>query len=113
MVSMDAPPNAGSISMPDLPELPDLGPGPFPLPQRIGGALCLDFANTVDERLTNHPKDRLAHYAHFLAWAADAGALASDHADRLQEAAAADPMAAAATFTAARLLREVMFRVME
>src|SRR4051812_34466269 len=36
---------------------------------RIGGALCLDFCNTVSWRLTPQPVERLRSHADLLDWA--------------------------------------------
>src|SRR5690242_17621419 len=36
---------------------------------RIGGALCLDFCNTLSWRLTPEPVDRLRSHADLLDWA--------------------------------------------
>ena len=33
-----------------------------------GGALCLDFANTVDNRPTDHAKEQIPDYRRLLSW---------------------------------------------
>jgi len=102
----------GSPTADDAAGLPPPAPGPLRLPERVGGALCLDFVNTVDNRLHDRPRDRLASYADLLAWAEYAGAIGAEHASRLRCLSATEPVVAAAAFTRARLIREVIFRVM-
>ena len=45
------------------------------------GALCLDFANTVDWHASENPQDRLSGYADLLAWGEAAGELAATRAE--------------------------------
>src|SRR3954466_10104908 len=88
--------------------LPELRSGPLRLPERVGGALCLDFANTVDNRLGDRPRDRFGSYDDILTWAVYADVLAPDEATRLWSIAEAAPAAGEAAFRRARLLREVI-----
>jgi predicted RNA-binding Zn ribbon-like protein len=44
----------------------------------IGGALALDFCNTVDWRVTADPVDRLGDYAGWLEWCEHVGCMPSD-----------------------------------
>ena len=48
------------------------------------GALCLDFANTVDWHASENPQDRLSGYADLLAWGEAAGELAATRAEYLR-----------------------------
>ena len=48
-----------------------------------GGSLCLDFANTVDNRPTNEPKELLGTYADLVAWSLQASIVRSKDAERL------------------------------
>ena len=53
------------------------------LPILIGGLPCLDFVNTVDDRLDPQPVDLLDSYAGLVAWSRHAGALDAVEAARL------------------------------
>jgi predicted RNA-binding Zn ribbon-like protein len=77
-----------------------------------GGRLSLDFANTLDDRLSATPTDHLTDYATLVAWAAFAGALDAAAARRLTRRAAAEPAAAAAVLAEAKALREAMVRTL-
>lgn len=74
---------------------------------RIGGRLCLDFANTRD-RASAEP---LADYGSFVDWVVQAGVVDAAHARTLRRHAAAHPRVAADALAAARLLREALFRI--
>jgi len=81
---------------------------PFEL---TGGRLCLDFANTVDDRPTSNPKSRLKGYADLLAFGVQTGVLSASEA---REAAALEtnrPRYAAALYRRAVALRERIFRI--
>ena len=59
------------------------------LPRLLGGALCLDFLNTVDPRHAEDRVDYLTDYASLARWAAHAGAISwSDAALLLRSSAA-------------------------
>ncbi|MFN2104362.1 MAG: CGNR zinc finger domain-containing protein [Candidatus Promineifilaceae bacterium] len=75
------------------------------------GALCLEFANTVEWHASDHPDDRLHDYAGLIAWAEGIGLLAADRADRLREAARAEPEKAGIAFHRATELRETIYRL--
>jgi len=75
-------------------------------PKLVGGALCLDFVNTVEWRGVPERVERLTSYAEFLAWAEAAGAIDATLRGRLEVAARSRPSAAAATLESARALRE-------
>lgn len=74
-----------------------------------GGALCLDFANTVDNRPTPERKDLLGAYADLVAWARQAEAVSATQAAALKKEAARRPREAEATLTRAKALREILF----
>jgi len=81
---------------------------PFEL---TGGRLCLDFANTVDDRPTSNPKSRLKGYADLLAFGVQTGVLSASEA---REAAALEtnrPHYAAELYRRAVALRERIFRI--
>ena len=77
----------------------------------LGGRLCLDFANTVDWRTTDHQVDWLTGYDRLLSWSRHAGALAE--AEVLSLAAKADVRLKEAGVVLARAiaLREAIFRI--
>src|SRR2546429_370444 len=45
------------------------------MPELVGGALCLDFVNTVDPRHAANRFDYLSEYRALVAWARHAGAI--------------------------------------
>ena len=63
------------------------------LPELVGGALCLDVANSVDGRVLEDPLDYLATYADLVGWALRAGGLSSAEADALRARARPPPPA--------------------
>jgi predicted RNA-binding Zn ribbon-like protein len=73
--------------------------------------LCLDFANTLDGRLTAHPRESLTDYAALVSWSQQAGILAEDMARRLAEASARQQVAAAMALERAMALREALYRI--
>jgi predicted RNA-binding Zn ribbon-like protein len=60
--------------------------GSKPTFELTGGQLCLDFANTVDDRPTSNPKSRLREYRDLLAFGMQSGVLseADAHAELLR-----------------------------
>jgi predicted RNA-binding Zn ribbon-like protein len=77
----------------------------------VGGALALDFANTINSRLAPE-HDYLVDYGDLLAWAERAGILDGAGRARLAELAAADPHGARRTIRRARTLREDIYRAL-
>ena len=76
----------------------------------LGGALCLDFANTVNSRIaTAH--DYLGSYGDLLGWTAKAGAANGGEVALLAAAAERQPERASAALEEARALRETIYRV--
>jgi predicted RNA-binding Zn ribbon-like protein len=76
-----------------------------------GGALCLDFANTVDSRPTDEPRELLAGYDDLVEWSVQADAITPQTARRLRAKAARHPRRARAALARARTLREAIFAV--
>jgi hypothetical protein len=68
------------------------------LPPRLGGRLCLDFANTVEPRMSLEAVDYLAGYSDLVAWSVHAEAVDETTAELLLKEAERRPAAAAATF---------------
>lgn len=77
------------------------------------GALCLDFANTLDGRLDDRPTDLLASYTDLIRFGELTGALEPTEAHLLREAAEQLPQEADASRTRAVQLREVIFRIFD
>ncbi len=76
-----------------------------------GGRLCLDFANTVDDRPTDHPKDRLKGYEALVAFGLQAGILSNAEVRELASASRRYPRKGARIFREAMALRETIFRI--
>ncbi len=79
-------------------------------PQLVGGALCLDFANTVGGT-RERPTEKLPAYEDFVRWGARAGAVDPEEAEPLLARAAAEPEAALAVHARAIELREALYRI--
>ena len=77
----------------------------------VGGALCLDFCNTVGGTREGTAREYLAGYRDFVGWAEQAGLLRKGEAKALQRAAAARPAEAAAVLERARRLREAIYNI--
>ena len=75
-----------------------------------GGALCLDFANTIGDR-PRCEKETLGGIAELLRWAAEAGIVEQDRHERLAREAASAPRRAGAFFRRAIELRERLYRI--
>jgi predicted RNA-binding Zn ribbon-like protein len=79
-------------------------------PDRVGGDLALDFANTLGGALDGPWDDEwLPAYGDLVAWAEDGGLLHRRTAAELRTAAAERPAEAAAAHTAAIELREAIY----
>ena len=76
-----------------------------------GGALCLDFANTLNDRPNPRPHEYLQSYPDLLAFARQAGALSAAQLARLVAASARQPAASAAALDRALALREAIYRI--
>jgi predicted RNA-binding Zn ribbon-like protein len=81
------------------------------LPRLLGDCLCLDFANTVEDRTGAQPVDMLPDYAALARWGWHVGDLSVDERDRLLARAAELPAEATATLAKAIELREAIYRV--
>jgi len=76
------------------------------MPELVGGALCLDFVNTVDPRHAAERFDYLSEYRALVAWARHAGAIEAAAAARLLLRAARQPAAAREVLRRSILLRD-------
>jgi predicted RNA-binding Zn ribbon-like protein len=77
----------------------------------LGGRLCLDFVNTVEDRAGRTPEEVLTSYPTLVRWGRQAGLLSDADAARLLELAAADETAARAALEDALELRDALHRV--
>jgi predicted RNA-binding Zn ribbon-like protein len=81
--------------------------------QFFGGRVCLDFANTLDWRLTDAPQELIPDYASLLSWSTARGTLTAGTASRLRALAVARPRAGAAAIDAAHALRAEIWDAVE
>lgn len=77
-----------------------------------GGALALDFLNTLDER-RGAQVERLKDYDTLVDWALQAGALSDQQADALIKAARHDPTRGTRVLKDALKLREFLFKAIQ
>ncbi|MGH9431847.1 MAG: CGNR zinc finger domain-containing protein [Terriglobia bacterium] len=83
-----------------------------PIFEFVGGALCLDFANTVDDRLSEERvKDLVPGFPALVCWARQAGVIPVDAGKRLGRRASRRPAEAARELERAHRLREAIFRI--
>jgi predicted RNA-binding Zn ribbon-like protein len=86
-------------------------PGRAPaLPRLLGDWLCLDFANTVDNRTGGERRDSLTSYADLVRWSWHGWLLTDAERDRLLAVAHSQPDEAATVFSRAIDLREAIYR---
>jgi|SRR5215469_2787363 len=76
------------------------------------GCLCLDFANTLDERLSGCPQDKLQGYRELVAFGQQAGVFTGREARLLEREGTERQAEASSLFRAALGLREMVFRIM-
>jgi len=80
------------------------------LAQFFGGRLCLDFANTLDWRLTADPQELLPDYATFLRWSRMRGLMPLAALDRLEALSARQTATADSVLREAQALRDDICR---
>ena len=76
-----------------------------------GGNLCLDFANTLDNRVTERPLELLTSYRNLAAWGEQAQIVSSEEAEQLLEKAVHQPHKAEAVLQQAVVIREAIYRI--
>jgi predicted RNA-binding Zn ribbon-like protein len=74
--------------------------------------LCLDFTNTVNWHMSQHPVEELPTYSDLLAWSQKVGLLTNAEAQHLAGLAARRPAEAQAVLERAHALREAVFRLL-
>jgi predicted RNA-binding Zn ribbon-like protein len=73
--------------------------------------LCLGFANSLNNRLTAHPTERLNSYEALAVWGGQQGILTEREVGRLAQEAARRPTEAASILERAIKLREALYRI--
>jgi predicted RNA-binding Zn ribbon-like protein len=76
----------------------------------VGGALCLDFINTINSR-RKPEHDYLSHYADLVGWANKVGILSSAQGNQLQKRAKTNVQRAETAIQTARTYRELLYRL--
>jgi predicted RNA-binding Zn ribbon-like protein len=77
----------------------------------MGGPVCLDFVNTLDDRFSDEPKELLKSYIDLARFGEDSGILSDQQADRLLEKSMQSQETAQEALAAAIQLREAMHEV--
>src|SRR5918995_3836573 len=77
----------------------------------LGGALCLDFVNSIENHAGHTPEDFLTSYPDLVRWGRHAGLIADATAARLIALAAADEPAAREALEQALALRAALQRL--
>lgn len=78
------------------------------MPRLLGGRLCLDFANSIEEPTGPLRQDFLASYPELVRWGRHAGAISDRQAAILHEAGLDQPSPAEATIRRALALRSAI-----
>lgn len=79
--------------------------------EATAGRLCLDFANTLSNRIGDDPHEWLASYADLTEWGQLTGILSDEAADDLRREAAGRPEQASKVLGEAIVLREAIYRI--
>lgn len=77
----------------------------------IAGPVCLDFANTLDDRFSEHPRELLKSYIDLARFAEDTQILHTDDVDQLFALSQEHPQPAQRVLEAAIEMREAMNQV--
>ncbi len=76
-----------------------------------GGHLCLDLANTLDNRPTAEPRELLLNFQDLVSWGLQAGAISDPIGRILRREARRRPQGAQRALDRARKIREDIFRI--
>jgi predicted RNA-binding Zn ribbon-like protein len=79
--------------------------------QFVGGALCLDFCNSVGGKRGVRTREYLNSYLDFLSWCDQAGLIENSPSKALLRKAARQPAEAAVALSRAITLREAIYRI--
>lgn len=77
----------------------------------MGGAVCLDFVNTLDDRFSDHPKELLGSYRDLARFAEETQILSPHHLNGLRARGEETPAAAERARQSAIRMREAMSEV--
>ena len=80
-------------------------------PDSVGGAACLEFANTVENYRLDSSPDLFSRYEDLLPWSQQQGLVQESTSTRLSRTAETDASQAADVFAAAKALRARIYRV--
>jgi predicted RNA-binding Zn ribbon-like protein len=86
------------------------GPGGYVF-EITGGHLCLDLANTLDNRPTAEPRELLLTFRDLVSWGVQAGAISGSIGRSLRREAKHNPQRAKRALGRARRVREEIFRI--
>ncbi|MEI6170867.1 MAG: ABATE domain-containing protein [bacterium] len=78
--------------------------------KRVGGVICLDFANTVNHRRAEEYEEVLRDYEDLVVWSGHAGILTKRQTEALLRGASWKPAEAKRAYTRAIELREALYR---
>jgi predicted RNA-binding Zn ribbon-like protein len=76
-----------------------------------GGNPCLDFADTVDDRISDHPRELLTDYGRLLQWGEEAGVITARTAERLRHLTSEAPGNALTTLRTSIQLRDTIYDI--
>jgi predicted RNA-binding Zn ribbon-like protein len=76
-----------------------------------GNRLCLDFVNTLNDRLADSPRELLNNYADLVLWSQEAQIVTGNDAQQLLAEAARHPRDASAVLERAIVLREAIYHI--
>ncbi len=76
-----------------------------------GGNPCLDFADTVDDRISDHPRELLTDYGRLLQWGEEAGVITARTAERLRHLTSEAPGNALITLRTSIRLRDTIYDI--
>lgn len=82
-----------------------------PVFEFTGNHLCLDFANTLNNRISSTPRELLNSYDDLVHWSREAGILSENDAQRLRAKARQRPEEAERVLRQTIELREAMYRI--
>ena len=80
-------------------------------PDSVGGRLCLDFANTVSQKLSGKSVDDLKSYSDFVTWAVKREILSDQEGEKFYQEALQRPSEASAALNAAKALRTTIYSI--
>ena len=76
-----------------------------------GGTPCLEFADTVDNRTSENPRELLTDYGRLLQWGEEAGVITAKIAEHLRHLAADEPGSAQTTLRTSIRLRDAIYDI--